>query len=304
MSIRMECRSIFTTRHGLKHCVPAALPRRFSISMRAACRWARWRWFAVAEDGGGLYERRRQAAHVLHVRSPRPGFHRAAYPQLCVEFRAGSQGRLGLLGLFQTTTSCAMPAALRRRKKSGHMWPSLRSRCLQACAVPFASIRARNLVCRRQRLPSRICRTPMESASGLPSRAANGPYADALGGGSGVCRVHHCRQALAAGAGASPGTGRRSAGARSAIGAVALPARACLPPQPQGTDARIDRVSGDSDDVLAFVRRRGGRAMLFVYNLTRVAQSFALPGNLLPLPVPNAPGFAGTLTAMSWSWSP
>lgn len=53
---------------------------------------------------------------------------------------------------------------------------------------------------------------------------------------------------------------------------------------------------GDSDDVLAFVRRRGGRAMLFVYNLTRVAQSFTLPGNMMPLPVPQAPGFAGTLS--------
>jgi alpha-glucosidase len=53
---------------------------------------------------------------------------------------------------------------------------------------------------------------------------------------------------------------------------------------------------GESEDVLAFVRRRGGRAMLFVYNLTRDAQSFSLPGNMLPLPVPQAPGFAGTLS--------
>ncbi len=53
---------------------------------------------------------------------------------------------------------------------------------------------------------------------------------------------------------------------------------------------------GESDDVLAFVRRRGGRAMLFVFNLTREAQSFTLPGNMLPLPVPNAPGFSGTLS--------
>ncbi len=53
---------------------------------------------------------------------------------------------------------------------------------------------------------------------------------------------------------------------------------------------------GDSDDVLAFVRRRGGRAMLFVYNLTREPQSFTLPGNMMPLPVQNAPGFAGTLS--------
>ncbi len=52
---------------------------------------------------------------------------------------------------------------------------------------------------------------------------------------------------------------------------------------------------GESDHVLAFVRRKGGRALLFVYNLTREKQVFALPANMMPLPVPKAPGFAGTL---------
>jgi alpha-glucosidase len=52
---------------------------------------------------------------------------------------------------------------------------------------------------------------------------------------------------------------------------------------------------GESDDLLAFVRRRGGRAMLFVYNLTGEAQTFALPDNMMPLPVKGAPGFAGRL---------
>ncbi len=52
---------------------------------------------------------------------------------------------------------------------------------------------------------------------------------------------------------------------------------------------------GESADVLAFVRRKGGRALLFVYNLTRQPQKFALPGNMMPLPVPAAPGFSGTV---------
>ncbi len=52
---------------------------------------------------------------------------------------------------------------------------------------------------------------------------------------------------------------------------------------------------GESADVLAFVRRKGGRALLFVYNLTRQPQKFPLPGNMMPLPVAAAPGFSGTV---------
>ena len=53
---------------------------------------------------------------------------------------------------------------------------------------------------------------------------------------------------------------------------------------------------GDSDDVLAFVRRKGGKALLFVYNLSRAPQTFVLSDNMLPFPVPSAPGFTGHLS--------
>lgn len=52
---------------------------------------------------------------------------------------------------------------------------------------------------------------------------------------------------------------------------------------------------GESDDVLAFVRRKSGRALIFVFNLTREPQRFNLPDNMLPFPVASAPGFGGVL---------
>jgi alpha-glucosidase len=52
---------------------------------------------------------------------------------------------------------------------------------------------------------------------------------------------------------------------------------------------------GESDEVLAFVRRKSGRALLFVFNLTREVQRFNLVENMLPFAVASAPGFSGTL---------
>jgi alpha-glucosidase len=52
---------------------------------------------------------------------------------------------------------------------------------------------------------------------------------------------------------------------------------------------------GESDEVLAFVRRKSGRALLFVFNLTREVQRFNLLENMLPFAVASAPGFSGTL---------
>ncbi|SOC84763.1 alpha-glucosidase [Ensifer adhaerens] len=60
----------------------------------------------------------------------------------------------------------------------------------------------------------------------------------------------------------------------------------------QGTIEFLD----ESEHLLTFVRRKGGRAMLFIYNLTREKQLFSLPGNVMPLPVPKAPGFSGVLS--------
>lgn len=60
----------------------------------------------------------------------------------------------------------------------------------------------------------------------------------------------------------------------------------------QGTIEFLD----ESEHLLTFVRRKGGRAMLFIYNLTREKQLFSLPENLIPLPVPKAPGFSGVLS--------
>lgn len=53
---------------------------------------------------------------------------------------------------------------------------------------------------------------------------------------------------------------------------------------------------GNSDDILAFVRRKDGEALLFVYNLTREPQTFTLDDGMLPIPVSSAPGFSGHLS--------
>jgi alpha-glucosidase len=44
-----------------------------------------------------------------------------------------------------------------------------------------------------------------------------------------------------------------------------------------------------NQDLLAFVREKGGEKLLFVYNLTREPQSFTLPkrmGDVLPVALP------------------
>lgn len=50
-----------------------------------------------------------------------------------------------------------------------------------------------------------------------------------------------------------------------------------------------------NQDLLAFVREKGGEKLLFIFNLTRRAQDFTLPKRLSEILPVNLPGFMSRL---------
>ncbi len=221
------------------------------------------------QDGRRLYERRRQAAHVLYLRPARAGIHRGATSAAGREFPVNVR-TAGSAGPSQSRRHAFMSAASRRARPTGSALAKLRSRCLPACGhhLPY---QGRNSPAGSGACLRRIAR-PLRHPLLAGLRRSDG--CDPDGWERELTNALSEGAPWLAGARRAPKAGGGMHRRRRRIGARALSPDPCVPSAPVRGGRRRHDLPGHQPRLLVLHQRKGSERLLFVFNLTQDRRRF------------------------------